>query len=95
MKLDHFHTKSLLDVPRRPPGKHARARGGGEQGHEDGRLAHLPLLHHQRENEQQSVGPLPRDAASARDARQVGLSSPHVAHPLSCRCSLGDCDTLL
>lgn len=55
----------------RAPREHEGARGGGQQGHEDGRLEDLPLFHHQRQDEQQSLGPVPRDAARTRDARQV------------------------
>lgn len=32
----------------RAPREHEGARGGGQQGHEDGRLEDLPLVHHQR-----------------------------------------------
>ncbi len=55
----------------RSSGEHEGARGGRQQGHEDGRLEDLPLLHHQREDEQQSVGSVPRSPVRAGDARQV------------------------
>lgn len=57
----------------RTPREHERACGGSQQGHEDGRLAHMPLIHHQREDEQQGVGPVSWDAASAWDACQVTI----------------------
>lgn len=46
-------------LPYRTPREHEGACGGRQQGHEDGRLEDLPLVHHQREDEQQSVGPVP------------------------------------
>ncbi|CAM4313787.1 unnamed protein product, partial [Lepidochelys olivacea] len=55
-------------APAGPPRVDAGARGGGVQGHEDGRLANLPPVHHQREDEREGLGPVPRGRQSANHA---------------------------